>query len=133
MMRSIHDPDRGAAASGDAGIGFRSMLTMGCLALGVALGIGALVERSIVDPACAAYGRAHGLAYERMRFHAGNQDVPAETACEFRATDGEASETNFRHVAPFLVDLGVCFALDVSFVIPALVVVVWVIRRRRRR
>lgn len=100
----------------------RSTIIVAISALGLALIIGAIVEGAVVDPACAAYAEAHELAFVRMRFRAGNADVPADVICELRAADGSVSNVNFSEAAPFLVDLGVCFALDVSFMAPALFV-----------
>lgn len=102
----------------------RSTIIPAISALGLALIIGAIVEGAVVDPTCATYAEAHELAFVRMRFRAGNADVPADVICELRAADGVVSEVNFRETAPFLVDLGTCFALDVSFMAPALFVAI---------
>lgn len=102
----------------------RSTIIPALSALGVALIIGAIVEGTVVNPACTAYAGAKELTFVRMRFRAGNADVPADVICELRAANGVVSEVNFGEASPFLVDLGVCFALDVSFMAPALFVAI---------
>jgi hypothetical protein len=100
----------------------RSTFILPVSALGLALIIGAIVEGAVVEPACATYAEAHELAFVRMRFRAGNADVAADVVCEFRTAEGIVSEVNLSEAAAFLVDLGACFALDVSFMAPALFV-----------
>ncbi|HEY6940496.1 hypothetical protein [Dokdonella sp.] len=115
----------------------RSTIIPAISALGVALIIGAIVKGAVVDPACAAYAEVQELVFVRMRFRSGNADVPADVICELRAADGVVSEVNFSEASPFLVDLGACFALDVSFMAPALFVAIHLagaaVRRRRVR
>ena len=123
MSRDVH---RDTDAWWCAVPSFRIWITCGSLALACALGLHVLIQREFVDPVCQPCARSQGLVYRGMVFGAGNKDVPAQTRCGFRSLDEVDSEVPLQRCGPFLLDLWVTFALDLSFMVPVLTIaIVW--------
>lgn len=92
-------------------------------------------EHITIVPACTAYARDHGLAFER--FDPSDYRHETDVECIFRRADGTEHVMLLRELTPFLTDLWVSFATDVEIMLPAfagLVAVLWglmLIRLRR--
>lgn len=105
------------------------------LAVVCALALEEWATSRIAEPACSAHGRALGLTHVEVRNYGNRND--AGTVCLYRRADGSDVAVAMQDAAPFLTALGLDFALDPAFTIPAFAVLLALARaglhRLRRR
>lgn len=108
-------------------VGFRNFLIVGAIALGLAIGLLLLVDRSYVSPLCEKYAAQHSLVYRGVDYpYVGSSSSTTNSGgCIFEDAAGQRNTITLRVLDPNgALSLLASFVLDVEFTVPTLFILV---------